>query len=553
MFLFPYRAQIKLRQWPVMTIAVSVACLLVYLAQSQSDARVQAHAKRVCERLAIQSEDGKAAEGYQWGHWNISCEDAVQHIHHARKPDDHLDWHVRRMEERGDAEGAGRLRTQYRAFAEHAPVTLTARLWHDRSRLDPVGMLTSIFAHASWEHVIFNLLFFFAFAAAVELILGPVLFLGSIVLLSFAIGFFDQMIATWEGHPWPSLGLSGVVMGMLALFVYFLPRAKIRFAFWFLLAAGTFAVPAWLVAAWYVSWDLLYQMSHMRSGVNYVAHLAGAAFGLGIGVTLFRAKRHWAADIVEEKLDLTQDETWLTKLNFIAASGAVLPVLFILGLVVFVLVARFIHSFGLQLLLMSPVLAAAWYLHRMRQAARPVRDRYQLGVEALERRHFDEAHAHLKPLADVNDTRALHALARLHASATGAWLNEPEAARLCTRAAERDYAPAQHLLGAFYADGRGVEKNTAKAIEWYEKAARAGVPEAASSLGYLYETGPRSIADPEKAVEWYYRAGVSYYKAARLDDARAMIKALQNTAGRFPAAVPLIGELEKRVALKAAG
>jgi membrane associated rhomboid family serine protease len=553
MFLFPYRAQIKLHKWPVMTIAVSVVCLLVYAAQSQSDTRVMAHAKRVCAQLAAGSENGKAADGYKWGRWSVSCEDAVLHIHYGMDPDRHINWHVRRMQEQGDAEGAERLRNQYRAFVENVPVALTARLWHDRSRLDPVGMLTSSFAHASWDHVIGNLVFFFAFAAAVELVLGPVLFLGSIVFLSFTIGFFDQTIATWGGHPGPTLGLSGVVTGMLTLFVYFLPRARIRFAFWFLLAAGTFAVPAWLVAVWYVGWDLLYQLSYPHSGINYVAHLAGAAFGLALGLTLFRAKRHWAADIVEEKPDLTQDETWFTKLNFIAASGAVLPVLFILGLTLFVLVARLIHSFGLQLLLVSPMLAAGWYLYRLRKTERPVRERYRLGVEALERREFDEAYSILKPLADTRDTRALHALARLHATATGARHDEPEAARLCALAAARDYAPAQYLLGTFYAAGRGVEMNKAKAAEWYEKAARAGIPEAANSLGYLYETGTSSLNDPEKAVEWYYRAGVSYYQAARLDDARAMIKALQNVAGKYPAVIPLIGKLEKLVALKPAG
>jgi hypothetical protein len=32
-------------------------------------------------------------------------------------------------------------------------------------------------------------------------------------------------------------------MGMLALFVYFLPRAKIRFFFWFMLSFGAIGIP----------------------------------------------------------------------------------------------------------------------------------------------------------------------------------------------------------------------------------------------------------------------------------------------------------------------
>ena len=42
MLLFPFRAQIRLHQWPMMTLAVAAVCLLIYAAQSQSDRRVTA-------------------------------------------------------------------------------------------------------------------------------------------------------------------------------------------------------------------------------------------------------------------------------------------------------------------------------------------------------------------------------------------------------------------------------------------------------------------------------------------------------------------------------
>ena len=43
MFLFPYRAQIKLHKWPVMTIAISLLCLAIYLAQWQDKSRNDAY------------------------------------------------------------------------------------------------------------------------------------------------------------------------------------------------------------------------------------------------------------------------------------------------------------------------------------------------------------------------------------------------------------------------------------------------------------------------------------------------------------------------------
>jgi membrane associated rhomboid family serine protease len=550
MFLFPYRAQIKLHKIPIATIAVAIACLLIYFLQQRNEARVAVHAKNTCAQLAASSEGGSAAEGYRVGKSDLSCEQAVLHIYFDPDPEKHLVWHADDMIRAVDASAAERLRMQYRAFAEHAPVFLTARLWHDRSRFDPVGMLTSSFAHVSWEHVIFNLIFFFAFAAAVELILGPVLFLGAIIGLSFGIGMFDTAISRWADDLDPTLGLSGVVMGMLALFVYFLPHAKIRFAFWFLLSAGTFAVPAWFVAIWYVAWNLFYQMSQPQSGINFVAHLSGAAFGLAIGLVFFRAKRSWAKELVLEKVDLTQEETWLTKLNFIAASSAILPLFVIATFVLVTAVVLFVKNFGVQLLLISPAIAAGYQIYRSRQADRPKRERYQLGIEAIDRHEYEQALKHLEPLAQANDTRALYALAQLYAAGSGVLRDESKAVELYARAAERGHTAARYALGAMYADGRGVPRNSVKAIDCYEKAAEAGMPEAANSLAYIYENGIGISADREKAIEWYYRAAVKYQQTKRLDDAQAIIHHLESVAARYPAVLGLVTKLKTLVTVR---
>ena len=543
MFLFPYRAQIKLHQWPVLTIAISLLCLVIYLAQAQSEARVEAYTKAFCAT----ADDGQPHAGFTWRNYQLSCERVMWHTYAYPNPPSHVEWHVRDMEQEGQAEEAERYRALAAAYLTRAPVLVTAKLWQERGVFNPWRALTSSVAHADWEHVIFNLIFFFAFAAAVELVLGPVLFLAAFALLALAIGGFDHVVSRWLEDSRPTLGLSGVVMGMLGLFVYFLPRAKIRFAFWFLLSAGSFAVPAWLVATWYVGWDLLYQLSYGRSYVNYVAHLAGAAFGLAIGLAVFRRKRHWARELVQEQLDLTQDEKWYTKLNFIAATGAILPVIFIAGLVVFVLVIQFVNSFGLQLLLMSPVLAALWQMRRLKQAERPDWQRYQQGLAALQEHRYEEALKQLRPLAERNYPRALHALGRLHAAGRGTWRDETKAVEYYRRAAERGHAEAQYALGTMYADGRGVAMSPAHAAEWYRRAAESGLPEAAMSLAHLHEHG-REESDKEQAIEWYHRAAVGFKQARRPDDAEAALRSMENLAARYPAVLGLVTRLRQTLA-----
>lgn len=550
MFLFPFRAQIKLHKVPTVTIAVAIVCLLIYFFQYRNETRVEAHAKNVCIQLAATSEGATAALTNRWGRLRLPCEQAVLHIYADPDSEKHLAWHTEEMARSGDAAGAERLRVLYSAFAERAPALLTARLWHDRSRFDPIGMITSSFAHGSWEHVIFNLIFFFAFATAVELILGPVLFLGSILLLSLGIGMFDHVITQWEGDLVPSLGLSGVVMGMLALFTYFLPRARIRFFFWFMLSIGTIGIPAWIAAVWYVGWDLYYQLSGDGGYINFVAHLAGAAFGLAIGVVFFRSKRHWTKDLVLESSspDLTQEEGWLTKLNAIMVAPAVAGFAFLAGVFLVILVANLVRQFWVAMLLAAPAAVAAYHIYRSRQADRPQREQYQQGIEAIERHEFAQALKSLEPLAQKNDTRALFALANLYASGRGVLRDEAKAAELYTRAAERGHAQALYALGAIYTDGRGVPRNVGKAIACYEKAVEAGIPDAANSLGYLYENGVGVPADREKAIEWYYRAGVGYQKAKRFDDAQAVIRHLESLAAKFPAVQGAVTKLKTLVA-----
>src|SRR4030066_1301794 len=290
-------------------------------------------------------------------------------------------------------------------------------------------------------------------------------------------------------------------MGMLALFVYFLPRAKFCFFFWFMLSFGAIGIPAWIVARWYVGWDFYYETSNVGRSTNFVAHLAGAALGFALGLGLFRRKRHWAKELVEEQVDLTQSEGVLRWLNGLMVAPAIAGFAFLAGVFLILFAIYFIQSFWLQMLLVAPAAAAGYYLYRSRQSERPTRDVYRLGVEALARHEYAQAIKHLEPLAQANDTRALFALGRLYATASGALRNESEALKLYTRAAERGHAEAQYALGTFYADGRGVAANPLQAAQWYEQAATRGIPEAANSLGRLYENGIGGGADNEKAIE----------------------------------------------------
>jgi membrane associated rhomboid family serine protease len=305
--LFPYRARIELHRIPVLTILVSVLCIGVFIAQSRNEGALSDAAVEHCDqeegrgfRQALQrvagSNDAQTCVALMLTLANSSDERAA-----LGRIVERLGTGSRLGDERLAAYYEQSLLDSYRAFRRGAPPNLTARLAYPPDSWNPLRMLSAAVAHGSWSHLIGNLIFFYAFAATVEMLLGPLLYLAVLVMLALGTHSVYSLAMINSALALPTVGLSGVVMGMIALFVYFIPQARISCILWLIVFWYRFALPAWLLATWYIGWDLYAIFStEGKSGVNLVAHLSGAALGLLLGATFFRQKRHWAQELVEE-------------------------------------------------------------------------------------------------------------------------------------------------------------------------------------------------------------------------------------------------------------
>ena len=544
----PYRAKIKITRIPVMTILVTVLCLLVYWSQEKSDARVLQSADAFCtDQVAMDLV--KAQREYIKS--SMPCGEILAHIY--SDGDRHLAWHVKKIEEKGDFEAARLLVRHVEAFAAQAPADLTGRLVHYSGSWNPLRLLSATIAHADWNHVIGNLFFFVAFAMVVETVIGPVLFLLVFLAMGLGTGALENLVtATREGGS--SLGLSGVVMSMMTLAAYLAPKVKIKFFYFYFLFFGVLSWPLWSVAGWYVFWNLWdIHFSRGWSNVNYAAHLTGAVMGLILGLALFRKKRHWVTEqiVLDEPTLKDDDESWLSKLNAIGAAPVVMFFVFLYGfsalMIGLYLFVTFITTFAVQLLIAAPVVAGAMQIYRMVRGPAPQWELYQNGVAALDAHKFQEALKILKPLAEGGYTRAQYALGRLYATRPGGYRDDPEALRWFEAAARRGYAQAQHEIGTRHMHGNQLPKDLTRAIEWLEKAAAQGVGQAAQSLGHIYENMLGNNADKEKAIEWYYRAAVVFQKSGHKDDARAVIRHLESLTGKHPTVLGLVAKLEKLV------
>lgn len=296
--LVPYRARIQLQTWPVLSVLIVLACLTIYYFQARNEARVVEAALQYCDNTLGRQAQFVNKEVIRTARVQ-ECAGRLVRIHVNTRPDEELQRQVSAQRARGKELEAERLAESYAQFAATAPRFLTAKLWFERPSWNVGRMLTSAFSHGSWSHVIFNSFFFMAFAATVEILLGPVLFALAFLGIAFGHSVIDTLVHLGQ-TPVPSLGLSGVVMGMMALFVYFVPQARIKFFYWILIKFGTIAIPAWLVVLWFVGGDMYDNLVRTASSTNFIAHLGGAALGLLIGLLVFRRKRHWAQGLVIE-------------------------------------------------------------------------------------------------------------------------------------------------------------------------------------------------------------------------------------------------------------
>ncbi|VAW78480.1 hypothetical protein MNBD_GAMMA15-569 [hydrothermal vent metagenome] len=299
MFFIPFKVDLFLYRLPVVTLLVVILCIGVYYGQAENETAVKQAAESFCKKKGetiwrvVLSKTAGAADP-------AACLELMWEIHLSDTPEQVIEKFAARgatvagMNRADDLELKRRVITdRFAAFERDVPKYDTQQLWYQPDSWDVKDMITASFAHGSWSHVIGNLFFFFAFAAAIELIVGPIFFTAVILGLAVGTNIFYSLAMYSVAEPLPTVGLSGVVMGVMTLFTFFMPRERIKCFFWFLLIVRVLSVPAWLLVVWYIGWDAydLFVLSDTRSGVNLTAHVSGAALGYLIGVIFFRERR----------------------------------------------------------------------------------------------------------------------------------------------------------------------------------------------------------------------------------------------------------------------
>ena len=162
-----------------------------------------------------------------------------------------------------------------------------------------VTILTAMFMHAGWLHIIGNMVFLWAFGPEIEDVMGRPRYL-AFYLLSGAVASAAQ-IAAMRDSTVPNLGASGAIAGVMGAFLITYPRDRIRTLLLFGFFYRVTVIPAaLLIGLWFVTqlFSQLGSMADVQSGgVAYLAHVGGFIFGAATARIFegFRPVAEWDA------------------------------------------------------------------------------------------------------------------------------------------------------------------------------------------------------------------------------------------------------------------
>lgn len=148
-----------------------------------------------------------------------------------------------------------------------------------------VTILTAMFLHGGWAHILGNMLFLWVFGPAIEDVMGPVRY-----LIFYVLGGMAATLAQVYANPIstvPNLGASGAIAAVMGVFLIDFPHDRIRtliFLGWF---GRLVDIPAIiLIGIWFLIqlFNGFGAVSGVQAGsVAYLAHVAGFLFGVGLG------------------------------------------------------------------------------------------------------------------------------------------------------------------------------------------------------------------------------------------------------------------------------
>jgi membrane associated rhomboid family serine protease len=139
-------------------------------------------------------------------------------------------------------------------------------------------LITSMFMHGSWMHLLGNMLYLFIFGDNIENRLGWKRYL-IFYLLTGVIASLSHVFSTYflqQSSVTPSLGASGAISGVLGGYLLLFPKLKVKALFLYQIVV----IPASLALGVWIAFQIVSGLVGGGGGVAYAAHIGGFLAGI---------------------------------------------------------------------------------------------------------------------------------------------------------------------------------------------------------------------------------------------------------------------------------
>jgi membrane associated rhomboid family serine protease len=187
------------------------------------------------------------------------------------------------VEANGGEEALGRLFLEYGAV----PARLTAALdTGDLLSGAVLSMVTSMFLHGGWLHLIGNMLYLWIFGNNIEDRFGRLGFL--IFYLAGGVAAVVAQVAVDPNSPVPLVGASGAIAATLGAYLVLFPRARVLALVFLGFFYQLLEIPAVVVLGFWFVLQLIEGFGSLGAssalgGVAFFAHIGGFVAGVVVG------------------------------------------------------------------------------------------------------------------------------------------------------------------------------------------------------------------------------------------------------------------------------
>jgi membrane associated rhomboid family serine protease len=151
------------------------------------------------------------------------------------------------------------------------------------------SLITSMFLHGGWLHLIGNMWFLWVFGSHIEDAMGSAKFIVFYLISGIASALTQTVLNL--GSPVPTIGASGAIAGVMGAFLILYPRVRVLTLIFLFVFITTVDIPAAFMLLYWFLLQLLNGLGSLASitqqaqGIAWFAHVGGFVTGMLLAKT----------------------------------------------------------------------------------------------------------------------------------------------------------------------------------------------------------------------------------------------------------------------------